>query len=213
MIKSKLVIATLMILFIGCNSNQIINLDDARLMVKEYYENGSYERELSQIIENAKSEISKINVDENTVAIFDVDDTVLGSYEYTKSMGFGYTPKTWHEWMVEGKPEAVPHMKEFIGWLTDKNISIIFLTGRKDITFEATKRNLIRDGFTEFDTLICRSPGNYKLKAVDYKSSEREKLTENGYNIIACFGDQASDIEGPNTGLKYKLPNYLYTIH
>ena len=213
MIKSKLTVAVLMIFFVGCGNNQITNLDDARLMVKEYYENGSYERELSQIIENAKSEISKINIDENTAAIFDVDDTVLGSYEYTKSMGFGYTPKTWHEWMVEGKPEAVPHMKEFIGWLTDKNISIIFLTGRKDITFEATKKNLIRDGFTEFDTLICRSPENYKLKAVDYKSKEREKLTKRGYNIIACFGDQVSDIEGPNTGLKYKLPNYLYTIH
>lgn len=213
MIKSKLTIALMIIFFVGCSDNQILNLDDARLMVKEYYENGSYEREMSKIIEKAKRDISKIEIEENTAAIFDVDDTVLGSYAYTKSIGFGYTPQTWHEWMVNGKPEAVPHMKEFIGWLTDKNIRVIFLTGRKDITFEATKKNLIRDGFAEFDTLICRSPENYKLKAVDYKSTEREKLAAKGYKIIACFGDQESDLAGENTGIKVKLPNYLYTIH
>ena len=90
---------------------------------------------------------------------------------------------------------------------------VIFLTGRKDIESDATRANLISVGYTVFDTLITRVPAEYNLTATAYKSARRTQLVEQeGYNIVGCVGDQWSDLHGPYTGFKVKLPNYIYYL-
>jgi len=39
-----------------------------------------------------------------------------------------------------------------------------------------------------------------------------KKLSEEGYRIIGCIGDQKSDLEGGYSGHKVKIPNYIYVI-
>ena len=51
-----------------------------------------------------------------------------------------------------------------------------------------------------------------KMKAVDFKSTKRVWLTEQGYKIIGTVGDQWSDLEGEYHGIRVKIPNYLYLI-
>ena len=75
----------------GYSQQTLRNLDDARAEVREYYESGRYNSELKNIIDKAVSGFEKEQLPENATAIFDVDDTVLSSYEYTSSLGFGFS--------------------------------------------------------------------------------------------------------------------------
>ncbi len=190
----------------------LINLDRAKSAVKNYYESGQYANDVKKILDSAKAEIDKLNLTGQSVVIFDVDDTILSGYEFTASLGFGFTFETWKQHLLEGNQSSVPHMKEFYDYIIQKGIKVIFLTGRGNEFYESTYKNLMNNGFTQFDTLICRSNEEKKLPASEYKNRKRNELTKNGYSIVACFGDQESDLRGENTGLKFKLPNYLYEI-
>ncbi|MFC2134586.1 HAD family acid phosphatase [Bacteroidota bacterium] len=187
-------------------------MDSARDQVKEYYESGTYAGEVNQIIDETTQKLSGKKLSENSAVIFDVDDTVLSSYEYTRLLGFGFNYSTWIQWMHDEKLTAIPQVKKIYDWLIEKDISVIFLTGRRAGECNATYNNLIKEGYTKFDTLICRPDRSFDAPASDYKSAERKALTDSGYDIIACFGDQWSDLAGDYTGIKVKLPNYLYQI-
>jgi len=206
-----IVYALAVIILTGC-SQSIINMDTARDQVKHYYESGTYSREVEQIIDETLNELSKKKFSEKTAVVFDVDDTVLSSYEYTLLLGFGFNYSTWIQWMHDEKLAAIPQVKKMYDWLLEKEVKIIFLTGRRAGECDATYKNLVKEGFTQFDTLICRPDQQFSMAASEYKPAQRKALTEKGYKIIACFGDQWSDLNGDYTGIKVKLPNYLYHI-
>ena len=76
-------------IIIGCK-DEPMNLSTAKKLVKEYYESGKYDEELISVINISKSEFENVDIKENSVVIFDVDETALDNYELAKSMGFGY---------------------------------------------------------------------------------------------------------------------------
>lgn len=202
----------LLILAACSHSPQLTNLDTAKSLVRNYYESGTYDRECETALTQGISEIESNPIPENAAAIFDVDDTALSNYNSSKQIGFGYVPSHWKASIESGKAEAVVQTKKFYDWLTSKNIKIIFLTGRDYDDYTATKNNLINRGYIQFDTLIVRNKQEKNLPAATWKESIRKQLAMNGYKIIACIGDQWSDLSGEFTGVKIKLPNYLYII-
>jgi len=188
------------------------NLTTARQLVKEYYESGKFAEELKSVIENAKKEFERIDIKEKSVVLFDVDETALDNYELAKSMGFGYVYKMNKDWNAEMKSHAFAQVKELYDFLIDKGVRIIFLTGRNIPEYEVTYGNLIKEGYTNFDTLITQRKHEQEMNAQEFKSSKRKELVERGYDIIGTVGDQRSDIEGPYSGIQVKVPNYLYLI-
>lgn len=204
------------ILVTGCSANnpslQLVNLGVAKSAVQKYYEEGQFDQESERIIDEAIRSIDKMKLTNKSAVVFDIDETALSNYNITKETGFGFIPKLWDEWQLKGIAEALPQTKRFYDYLISKNVHIIFLTGREAFVLESTRRNLIEKGFVKFDTLIVRSAGESKIPAGEFKSRKREELTKNGYDIIACIGDQESDFTGGNTGYKIKLPNYIYFI-
>ena len=205
--------AGLIILTCGCSSStEIINLDIAKKLVQNYYENGSYDSECRKILNKAKEEIAALTLENSSTVIFDIDDTALSNYEYTKELGFGYNYSTYQQWINDCKFKPIPQVKDFYNWLLSKKTKIVFLTGRYHESLSATRKNLINAGFTSFDTLIVRNVEEKKLPAAEYKAAKREELTNRGYKIIAGIGDQASDFKGNYVGIKIKLPNFLYGI-
>ena len=53
----------------------------------------------------------------------------------------------------------------------------------------------------------------YNLTASDFKNARRTQFVEQlGYDIVGCVGDQFSDMAGPYTGFKVKIPNYIYWL-
>jgi len=189
-----------------------VNLTIAREEVKQYYESGNFDVELDAVIEGAKEKFDKIEFKENSVVIFDVDETVLDNYKLAEEMGFGYVYEMNKKWNAEMKSPAIELVKELYDFLLSKGAKIIFLTGRNSPEYEVTYKNLKNEGYTVFDTLITQIGDETKMKNKEFKSAKRKWLTEQGYEIVGTVGDQWSDLEGEYHGIQVKIPNYLYLI-
>jgi len=203
----------LLTLLSACEQNdKPVNLTIAKNEVKQYYESGKFDEELNTVIEEAKKRFDKVAFKENSIVIFDVDETALNNYELAEKMGFGYVYDMNKEWNAEMKAPAIPQVKELYAFLLSKGAKIIFLTGRNYYEYEVTYQNLVNEGYTVFDTLITQIGEETKMKAKDFKSNKRVWLTKNGYEIIGTVGDQWTDLEGEFHGIQIKIPNYLYMI-
>lgn len=215
-INLRVIFSTLFILIaslvlVSC-STKPVNLSVAGEAVKEYYESGKFDEELDEVINDAKDKFSTIEFTENSVVIFDVDETVLDNYELAKQMGFGYVYEMNKKWNREMKAPAIRPVKELYDYLLAKGSKVIFLTGRNLPEYEVTYKNLIMTGYFTFDTLITQREDEYKLTPTEFKSSKRVELTEMGYEIIGTIGDQWSDLDGQFHGIQVKIPNYLYLV-
>ncbi len=204
-------VLSLLIMVSACTPS-LINLSDAKENVRVYYENGAYENELSEIAENTIAKLNDIKLTSNSTVVFDVDETILSNYEHIKEVDFGFKLDLWKEWIEKSKATAINPTKKIYKWCVKNNVKVVFLTGRFQNQYQFTYRNLLLQGFTKIDTLICRKEDESKLSAAVYKTNERKILTDKGYEIIASIGDSETDIKGEFTGLKIKLPNYLYKI-
>ena len=202
----------LSLFFISCSSNEVVNLRTAKDVVKEYYESGKYDEELKGVINDAREQFSKIEIHKNSVVIFDVDETVLNNYGLAKQMDFGYVYDLNKKWNKELKAPAIQQVKDLYEFLLGKGVSIIFLTGRNYTEYDVTYENLMKVGYTKFDTLITQREDELKLKSQEFKSKKRVELTNLGYEIIGNIGDQWTDLNGPYSGIQIKIPNYLYEI-
>jgi len=198
--------------FISCSSNEVVNLRTAKDIVKEYYESGKYDEELNGVIKDAKEKFNKIEIHKNSVVIFDVDETLLDNYGLAKQMDFGYIYDLNKKWNSELKAPAIPQVKDLYEYLLGKGVNIIFLTGRNYTEYDVTYENLMKVGYTKFDTLITQRKDELKLKSQEFKSRKRTELTNQGYEIIGNIGDQWTDLNGPYSGIQIKIPNYLYEI-
>lgn len=169
---------------------------------------------MSGVVDNARLYASSLgNAANNSAWVFDVDETSLSGYEQMLSIGFGYVAKLNHEWILEASAPAIPQTLQLYKQLRAAGFKVIFLTGRSVDEADATALNLERAGFNGFETLITRQPSERNMTAVEYKSLKRSQLVEKeGYNIVGCVGDQWSDLQGPYTGFKVKLPNYIYWL-
>lgn len=195
-----------------CSSPEILDLRTAKDLVQNYYESGEYDKELNEIYSEARKKVEKIKITNRSTAILDVDDTALSNYEISKRLDFGYDYQIVQDWVMSAKLPTIKQTLEFYNYLKSKGVKLIFLTGRQSEEYDATFRNLIEAGYTDFDTLIVRNERARKIGAALFKSSIRKELTEKGYDIILCVGDQVTDFEGDYTGIKVKIPNYLYQI-
>jgi acid phosphatase len=203
---------TIISFFVSCGTEKPLNLTDVRSEVKEFYESGRYDEELDEVIKNALEQFEKIEFKENSVVIFDVDETVLNNYGLAELMGFGYVYEMNKKWNAEMKAPAISQVKELYDYLLANGAKIIFLTGRNIPEYEVTYKNLKQEGYEVFDTLITQREYEYELTAQEFKTSKRKELVENGYEIIGTVGDQWSDLTGEYHGIQVKIPNYLYLI-
>lgn len=189
------------------------NLGIIKEKVKKYYECGQYQKDLERTIRKALKHFKKISPTQSEIVIFDIDDTVLQDYTNEKAVAFGYSQEMVRTWIANADAPAIPQVKELYDYLVAHRFRIVFLTGRHEQDYAPTLANLKLRGFTTFQKLIMRNPSEYGITASSYKSERRTQLTRQGYTIIGDIGDQWSDLQGPYTGYKVKLPNYKYIIH
>lgn len=207
----NLIIVLSILVIVGC-APKLTNLTVAKGLVEKYYESGQYDKDMDKITIEALEELKSIPLNENSTVIFDVDETALSNYDYIKSIDYGFEWSIWIDYIKKSSAKAIPQVKKVYKWCVDNNVNVVFLTGRHHDVYEQTYRNLLLEGYVEIDTLICRNKNEIDLKAAVYKENARESLTEIDHDIIACFGDLKSDLAGKFTGIKVKLPNYLYDI-
>ncbi len=68
------------------------------------------------------------------------------------------------------------------------------------------------NALARYNELITRNESEINLTAAVFKTNRRAQLTQLGYNIVANFGDQWSDVVGDCSGFRVKLPNYIYLV-
>jgi acid phosphatase len=181
--------------------------------VEDFHTNGGYDAEMTAVTSNAMMYAQALTPANNSVWVFDIDETSLSGYTEMLSIGFGYVSKLNHDWILNASAPALPQTQMLYNQLISQGFRIVFLTGRKDTEHDATVANLKNVGYNTFDQVIVRNPSQYNLTATDYKSGVRTELVEQqGYDVVGCIGDQWSDLHGPYTGFKVKLPNYMYFL-
>ena len=157
-----------------CSSNQLVNLRTSKDIVKDYYESRKYEKEMSEVIKDAKEKFDKVEIKKNSVVIFDVDETTLNNYGLAKQMDFGYVYDLNKKWNEELKAPAIKQTQDLYFYLLNRGFKIIFLTGRNSNEYDVTYKNLIQTGYTVFDTLITQREDEQNFK--NFSSSKAQNV-------------------------------------
>jgi len=172
--------------------------------------------------------------------VLDVDDTALLTWNYEVFSNWAYNPATNADYVTGQKFPAVPGMVAMAQAAEREGYAIFFLTGRPTSQEPATLGNLTADGigvdagfpkpttltdgedglFTKPDVSAypdylkkaCADDPGGKCTTIHYKSATRAHIESLGYNIVANFGDQFSDLKGGYADRTFKLPNPNYYL-
>jgi len=134
--------------------------------------------------------------------IVDVDETVLDNTPFHARLeraGINWNTDQFYAWVLEAKAQAVPGSVEFLQYAQSKDVAVIYMTNRSHDYEQATRENLIKNGFPmddEIDTLLTH--GEEENWGSD-KVNRRSFLAEN-YRIILLIGDTLNDFV-PNTNV------------
>ncbi|MER5972599.1 HAD family acid phosphatase [Streptomyces sp. NPDC002055] len=155
--------------------------------------------------------------------VLDVDDTTLLTYNYELQVGFNFTPESQDKYLKSTDMDPVFGMPELVNRARAKGYTVFFLTGRDEHQRAWSVRNLKAAGYrtptnkAHFYLKNKANPPAYlpcgaKCSTVEYKSGTRKHIESQGYDIVANFGDQYSDLKGGYADKTFKLPNPMYFL-
>ena len=226
------------------NGNTELNVNVLEDQVEHYYGSASatfpvvgtvtvpspssnYAKQMKQIVASAESYLGRaIHQHHGTgkpAVVFDIDDTLLNTFDYTLAEQFGFTSASNAIWVNAGAFPAVFYMPQLVSYAASHGYAVFFITGRPQSQTDATVNNLVSAGYA------APQPGHLFLKpatppsylhcanaptctTIEYKSGTRAFITSEGYSIMADFGDQYSDLLGGDAGHQVKIPNPMYYL-
>ena len=174
--------------------------------------------------------------------VLDVDDTTLATWNYEISVNWAFTPASNAVYVNGQLFPAVPGIVAMVNQAAAEGYAIFFLTGRPASQEAATLGNLTSDGIgvdagypvpttlNDGEDGLFTKPAvvnypDYLLAAcateislgkscttIHYKSATRAHIESLGYDIVANFGDQYSDLLGGFADMTFKLPNPNYYL-
>jgi hypothetical protein len=180
------------------------------------------------------------HVDGKKAIILDVDDTTLETWNYELASNWAYNPTTNADFVNNQRFPAVPGMVDLVTSAAQQGYAIFFLTGRPASQAAATLGNLGTDGvgvdagypaptalsdgesglftkpavadYPDYLQKACGGDPNGSCTTIHYKSATRAHIESLGYDIVANFGDQFSDLKGGFADRTFKLPNPNYYL-
>jgi hypothetical protein len=188
---------------------------------------GAYANEVGGIVDGAENYlqrpiVTRGNANFNTKAIlFDVDDTTLNTYSYEIYSNFVFNPTSNAAFVNSGVFRAVPHMVSLEHFAESHGYRIFFLTGRPETQRAGTIANLTNEGYDvqssklylkDYTVDTWLSPCAPSCTTTQYKSLTRAHIESLGYDIVANFGDQFSDLNGGFADQTFKMPNPMYFL-
>lgn len=122
--------------------------------------------------------------------IADADETLIDNSEYEAFLigqDFGYSSKTWTPWMAAAKATATPGALEFLNYAKSKGVEVFYVTNRKMVGYDGTKKNLSALGFPYVDEkhLLLRTD-------TSNKQPRRDMVTKD-YEVALFLGDNLND--------------------
>lgn len=194
--------------------------------------NGSYANEMAGIVNDAAKFLRKPNAGSGTgtkAVLFDIDDTTLNTYDYEIYSNFVYNPTTnaafVNACLTTGCVfPGVPHMVDLEHYAEAQGYAVFFLTGRGIAQFDGTVANLTSVGYDVDNANVylknaaspwlssCSNGTTITCSTTQYKSLTRQHIESLGYDIVANFGDQYSDLNGGFADATFKIPNPMYYL-
>jgi predicted secreted acid phosphatase len=155
--------------------------------------------------------------------VLDIDDTSLLTYNYELEVGFNYTPASNQNYLDTKNMAPVFGMDALTNWAADQGYTVFWITGRSESQRADTVRNLTAVGYKpapDTSHLFLKNSANppaylscgSTCTTIQYKSGTRAHIESLGYDIVANFGDQYSDLTGGYSEKSFKLPNPMYFL-
>lgn len=172
--------------------------------------------------------------------VLDVDDTTLTTWNYELVSNWAYNPVTNATYVNGQLFPATPGMVDMVTQAANEGYAVFWITGRPVTQAAATLGNLGSDGigvdagypapttlpdghsglFTKppvaayppYLQAACANDPNGACTTIHYKSATRAFIESQGYDIVASFGDQFSDLTGGFADRTFKMPNPNYYL-
>lgn len=203
----------------GCASQSsnkaqhLVNLQENLFNVAQYYEEGTYMRDVRTIAAKADAFLSEsliTNKYAKPAIVFDIDETLLNNQPMYQKTGYRFIPSVWKSWVDSGEIPAVDPIRELYLKYVDR-VDVFIVTGRNVFQRAQTMRNLENRGIHGATMVFFKEAWDKDLTALEHKTKVIQQLVDKeGYEILANIGDQASDFGATIQGSNFKLPNYLY---
>ncbi|MEU8951676.1 HAD family acid phosphatase [Streptomyces sp. NPDC048489] len=192
-----------------------------------------YAKDLARLESDARRHIDKAahtarHRGEKPAVVFDIDDTLLLSLDYEKKTNYTYNSATWASYVAQADRPAVFGTPELVAYAKSKGVEVFYNSGLKESQRADAVTNLKRVGAdVDLDAAhmflkdaanppaylsSCATAAAWNCTTVQYKAGTRRHIESLGYDIVANFGDQYSDLDGGYADKTYKLPNPTYFV-
>jgi len=165
---------------------------------------------------------------EKAAVVFDIDDTLLLSLDYEKKTNYTYNSASWAAYVAQADRPAVFGSPDLVKYAASKGVEVFYNSGLKESQRASAVENLKKVGVdVNLDSAHmflkdaanppaylsdCATAAAWNCTTVQYKSGTRKHIESLGYDIVANFGDQYSDLDGGYADKTYKLPNPTYFV-
>ncbi|MGE0257184.1 MAG: HAD family acid phosphatase [Alphaproteobacteria bacterium] len=200
------------------------NVGEAKTAATAYHDSGAYARDLAAAASAAAEwTVRRASETSHPALVLDIDETALTNWDVIKADDFGYItdgpcvalpegPCGWTAWDLLAKAPAIGPTLTLFRRARGLNVSVFFITGRRESQRAATERNLQNAGYQGYAALYMRPEGSRYASAADFKAPVRAAIEAAGYTIVANMGDQPSDLAGGHAERAFLLPNPFYRI-
>lgn len=195
------------------------NLSLVKKEIQVYHDSGLYEKELAQVIAQARGYIvkealanSQSRNPKKLAVVLDIDETSLSNYDKMVKRDFVANRDQLHKEILAADAPAIAPMLALYQDALKYGVKVFFVTGRPLSELKATRTNLLRAGFNHWAGLYLR-PDTYRQPSITpFKTQARKSIVKQGYTVIASIGDQDSDLKGGFMQKGFKLPNPFYHL-
>lgn len=182
--------------------------------IEQFYESGAWARETTQVTDRAtaflRERVRRASDPRRLVAVFDIDDTALSTYDCMKAGAFTDGRRT--ACVVLDPHPPIEQTLRLFRFAQQRRVSVAFVTGRPEYVRTTTLAQLRKAGFRGRYELLLRPSEDHRSSVVPFKSSARKRLQRGGRRVVLNIGDQASDLAGGAAQRTFKLPNPMYTL-
>ncbi|MCX4913942.1 HAD family acid phosphatase [Streptomyces sp. NPDC060011] len=192
-----------------------------------------YAKDLARVDAAARRDIDKAahkahHRGQKPAVVFDIDDTLLLSFDYERKTNYTYNSTTWADYVAQANRPAVFGSPELVEYAESKGVEVFYNSGLKESQRASAVENLKKVGVdVNLDSAHmflkdaanppaylsgCATATAWNCTTVQYKAGTRKHIEDLGYDIVGNFGDQYSDLDGGYADKTYKLPNPTYFV-
>ncbi len=191
--------------------------------VSWYYESGTAQRDQGDVAAAARRWINgrlrtlcpgtaPAAIRRCRVAVaFDIDDTLLGTWSYSKNMDppLTFSSPTWNAYVAACGYAPITPTISLLNNLRSRGVYVAIVSAGAAAHAPQTTACLTQNGVKGWDSIRFRDPTEQGMTNAVYKARARSAVARRGYRIIASVGDQVSDMSWGHLERGFLLPNAM----